>query len=91
MKPATVSPSRRRFMTIGATAGGGLLFGFSLYGCNKEGDRKAPPPEHAVGAASTAATNRAPNLAPNAFISIDREGVVTMIVHKVEMGQGTWT
>ena len=91
MKPATVSVSRRRFMTIGATASGGLLFGFSLYGCNKEGDRKAPPPEHAVGAASTAATNRAPNLAPNAFISIDREGVVTMIVHKVEMGQGTWT
>ena len=85
------STSRRRFMTIGAAAGGGLLFGFSLYGCNKDGDRKAPPSEKAVGAAATGATNRAPGLAQDAFIRIDRAGIVTMIVHKVEMGQGTWT
>jgi isoquinoline 1-oxidoreductase beta subunit len=91
MKNVPVSSERRRFMTIGAAAGGGLLFGFSLYGCNKEGDRKAPPSEKAVGAASTAVSNRAPGLAQDAFIRIDREGIVTMIVHKVEMGQGTWT
>jgi isoquinoline 1-oxidoreductase beta subunit len=88
---AAVNESRRRFMTIGATAGGSLLFGFSLGGCKKEGDRQARPPEHAVGAASTAVSNRAPGLAQNAFIRIDRDGIVTMIVHKVEMGQGTWT
>ncbi|MGH7547139.1 MAG: molybdopterin cofactor-binding domain-containing protein [Gemmatimonadales bacterium] len=29
--------------------------------------------------------------APNAFIRIDRAGRVTLIVHKVEMGQGTYT
>src|SRR2546426_7689915 len=28
---------------------------------------------------------------PNAFIRIDREGRVTLIMHKVEMGQGTYT
>src|SRR4029077_6950912 len=28
---------------------------------------------------------------PNAFIRIDRDGQVTLIMHKVEMGQGTYT
>ena len=28
---------------------------------------------------------------PNAFIRIDPEGVVTLVMHKVEMGQGTYT
>src|SRR5438309_2707664 len=34
---------------------------------------------------------RADRFAPNAFIRIDRDGRVTMIMHKVEMGQGTYT
>lgn len=29
--------------------------------------------------------------APNAFIRIDRDGRVTLVMHKVEMGQGTYT
>jgi Aerobic-type carbon monoxide dehydrogenase, large subunit CoxL/CutL homologs len=29
--------------------------------------------------------------APNAFIRIDRQGRVTLVVHQVEMGQGTYT
>src|SRR5262249_10755007 len=29
--------------------------------------------------------------APNAFVRIGRDGQVTMIMHKVEMGQGTYT
>ncbi|HKW41668.1 MAG TPA: xanthine dehydrogenase family protein molybdopterin-binding subunit [Gemmatimonadales bacterium] len=29
--------------------------------------------------------------APNAFIRIDRDGTVTLTMHKVEMGQGTYT
>ncbi|WP_312549054.1 xanthine dehydrogenase family protein molybdopterin-binding subunit [Massilia sp.] len=86
-----VSPSRRRFMQIGATAGGGLLFGFSLFGCSKEGDRKEPPPEKAVGQASTEHSDTAPGLARDAFIRIDRTGIVTLVIHKVEMGQGTFT
>src|SRR5256885_4874391 len=31
------------------------------------------------------------SFAPNAFIRIDRDGRVTLIMHKVEMGQGTYT
>jgi len=73
-----------------------LLFGFSLFGCTKQGDapandRKEPPSEKAVGQASTAMTNEQPGLAHDAFIRIDREGIVTLIIHKVEMGQGTFT
>ena len=83
--------SRRRFLQVGAAAGGGLLITFTL-GCNKApSDRKDPPSEKAVGAAATTTSARAPGLAQNAFIRIDRDGIVTLIVHKVEMGQGTFT
>ncbi|MDB4911041.1 MAG: aldehyde dehydrogenase [Gemmatimonadetes bacterium] len=95
MRLADTTPltSRRRFLQVGAATGGGLLIGFSLFGCEqkKPADRKTPPSEKAVGAAATAETNRAPGLAPNAFIRIDRDGLVTLIMHKVEMGQGTFT
>lgn len=83
--------SRRRFLQVGAAAGGGLLITFQLGGCNRTGDRKDPPPETAVGKAATRESNRRPGLAQNAFIKIDREGMVTLTVHKVEMGQGTFT
>jgi isoquinoline 1-oxidoreductase beta subunit len=91
-----VSASRRTFVKAGAVAGGGLLFGFSLFGCSRDGkegqnDRKELPSEKAVGQAATAASNEAPGLAHDAFIRIDREGIVTLIIHKVEMGQGTFT
>jgi len=90
-----VSGSRRGFMKAGAAAGGSLLFGFSLFGCSRDGkdghnDRKEKPSETAVGQAATAASEPA-GLAHDAFIRIDRDGLVTLIVHKVEMGQGTFT
>jgi isoquinoline 1-oxidoreductase beta subunit len=91
-----ISTSRRSLIKAGAVAGGGLLFGFSLFGCDRGGgkdaknDRKEAPPEKAVGQATTAASEPA-GLAHDAFIRIDREGIVTLIIHKVEMGQGTFT
>jgi isoquinoline 1-oxidoreductase beta subunit len=95
MDDQTISPeshARRRFMQLGAAAGGGLLFGFSLFGCQKKEEaRNKPPSEKAVGQAATATSNEALGLARDAFIRIDRAGLVTLIVHKVEMGQGTFT
>jgi isoquinoline 1-oxidoreductase beta subunit len=96
MTKEPVSNKRRQLLKAGGVAGGGLLFGFSLFGCTKQGsapanDRKEPPSEKAVGQASTAMTNEQPGLAHDAFIRIDREGLVTLIIHKVEMGQGTFT
>jgi len=90
---APASHTRRRLLKAGAAGGGGLLFGFSLFGCQKktEGDRKDPPPETAVGQAATAASKQPPGLEHDAFIRIDRAGIVTLVVHKVEMGQGTFT
>jgi len=90
-----VSGSRRGFMKASAVAGGSLVFGFSLFGCSRDGkdghnDRKEKPSETAVGQAATAASEPA-GLAHDAFIRIDRDGLVTLIVHKVEMGQGTFT
>jgi len=86
-----VSNPRRRFMQLGAGAGGSLLFGFSLFGCSKENDRHEAPPEQAVGQASTKHSDTPAGLARDAFIRIDRDGIVTLIIHKVEMGQGTFT
>jgi isoquinoline 1-oxidoreductase beta subunit len=84
--------SRRSFMRLSAAAGGGLLLGFSLFGCQKKEEaRDKPPPEKAVGQATTAESGEKPGLARDAFIRVDRDGLVTFIVPKVEMGQGTFT
>ena len=84
------SPARRNFLRVGAAAGGGLLIGFSLSGCKPE-QRNETPPEAAVGTAATKAAAEAPGLEHGAFIRIDHAGMVTLIMHKVEMGQGTFT
>src|SRR5207237_4995225 len=58
-------------------AGGGLLLSFSLPALMRN--------------AEAAGTPTANTFAPNAFIRIDRQGRVTLVVHQVEMGQGTYT
>lgn len=92
--------SRRTFIRAGAAAGGGLLVGIALQGCAvvppaapapAPAPRDTKPPEAAVGQATTTASQDSPGLAYSGFIRIDRQGTVTFIVHKVEMGQGTFT
>jgi len=82
--------TRREFLRAGAAGGGGLLIAFVLPGCNRE-PRNEKPSEAAVGHASTEAVDQAPGLGTTGFIRIDRQGAVTFVVHKVEMGQGTFT
>jgi isoquinoline 1-oxidoreductase subunit beta len=67
--------TRRAFLQTGAAAGGVLLVGFH------------------IPRATAAATNTAPAapFAPDAFIRVDRQGVVTLIMPQVEMGQGIYT
>jgi isoquinoline 1-oxidoreductase subunit beta len=69
--------SRRTFLKASAAAGGGLLLSFSLPALMRN--------------AEAAGTPTANIFAPNAFIRIDRQGRVTLVVHQVEMGQGTYT
>jgi isoquinoline 1-oxidoreductase beta subunit len=67
--------SRREFLKVSVAAGGGLLLGFAL--------PRAHTAEHAGSAVAP--------FAPDAFIRIDRNGTVTLIMCQVEMGQGIYT
>jgi isoquinoline 1-oxidoreductase beta subunit len=69
---------RRAFLKTGAALGGFVLT-FTVPAALRPG----------WGAASAPAA--AANFAPNAFIRIDRQGVVTLVMPMVEMGQGTYT
>ncbi len=77
MKVATI-PSRRAVLQAGGALGGGLLLSFWLPGLTRAAVPETPS------AADAAFT-------PNAFISIDRQGKVTLTMRSVEMGQGIWT
>jgi isoquinoline 1-oxidoreductase beta subunit len=73
-------------VTVGAAAGGGLLLGFSMPAVSQ--DQKAG--KSVIGGdANEAAQNGV--FAPNAFIQIDTAGKVTLVIPKVEMGQGVYT
>jgi isoquinoline 1-oxidoreductase beta subunit len=72
-----ITVSRREFVTVLATAGGGLLLGYRVAGA-----------QHAAVAATASPS---PSFAPNAFIRIAADGGVTLIMPQAEMGQGVYT
>ena len=72
----TATSTRREFLQTGALAGSALLLGFHL------------PVASALARNNSPANN---TFAPNAFIRIDQQGMVTLIMPQVEMGQGIYT
>ncbi|HEY3489145.1 MAG TPA: xanthine dehydrogenase family protein molybdopterin-binding subunit [Candidatus Deferrimicrobiaceae bacterium] len=70
-----VSLSRRDLLKTGLALGGGLVLGFRL-----------PFPGASEGAKALPAL-----FAPNAFLRIGADDVVTIVVNKSEMGQGVYT
>jgi len=80
--------SRRTFlkfgMTLGVPAGGGLLLGFGVPAAGADARRS-------VIGGDAVETPRPGVFAPNAFVQIDRNGHVTLVMPKVEMGQGVYT
>ncbi|MDN7653003.1 xanthine dehydrogenase family protein molybdopterin-binding subunit [Burkholderia multivorans] len=85
---AGAAMSRRSFLrfgvSLGAAAGGGLLLGFSLPAAGDDTRRSV------IGGDADEPA-RAGVFAPNAFVQIDRNGHVTLVMPKVEMGQGVYT
>ena len=69
--------SRRQFLSASAALGGGLLIGFTT--------------GRSISAAGAAEKVASGPFTPNAFIRIDPNGQVTLIMPYVEMGQGTYT
>jgi len=70
------SRDRRTFLKAGVAVGGGLVIDFAL--------RLALRP-------ALAQVVTSPAFAPNAFIRIDPQNVVTLVMPMVEMGQGIYT
>ncbi|MBJ9618784.1 xanthine dehydrogenase family protein molybdopterin-binding subunit [Burkholderia multivorans] len=85
---AGAAMSRRSFLrfgvSLGAAAGGGLLLGFSLPAAGDDTRRSV------IGGDADEPA-RVGVFAPNAFVQIDRSGRVTLVMPKVEMGQGVYT
>jgi len=81
--------TRRTFLkfsaSVAATAGGGLMLGFSMPAQSQGDVRKS------VIGGDGVETPQSGVLAPNAFVQIDTAGKVTLIIPKVEMGQGVYT
>ncbi|ACC72409.1 xanthine dehydrogenase family protein molybdopterin-binding subunit [Paraburkholderia phymatum] len=81
--------SRRTFLkfsaSVAAVAGGGLLLGFSVPAQSQGDVRKS------VIGGDGVETPQSGVFAPNAFVQIDTAGKVTLIIPKVEMGQGVYT
>jgi isoquinoline 1-oxidoreductase subunit beta len=70
------SLGRREFLKGAATVGGGLILGVAI---------------PLVMRPSLAASATAHTFAPNAFIRVDRQGIVTLMMPMAEMGQGVHT
>ena len=76
VRPAAGGLSRRSFIKAGAVAGSGLVLGFFMPGANKFA--------HAADAPK-------PTYAPNAFLRIAPDNTVTVMVNRLEFGQGVHT
>jgi isoquinoline 1-oxidoreductase subunit beta len=84
--PALESPSRRDMLKVGLGTGGALLVVFGIPSIAKRFQQDT----HTASIVTQAKVETAP-FAPNAFIRIDRQGAVTLVMPMVEMGQGTYT
>ncbi|MCP4757431.1 MAG: molybdopterin-dependent oxidoreductase, partial [Proteobacteria bacterium] len=80
MENRKIDRSRRQFLKISSVAGTGLVLGIHLPNCSSMAD-------------GSAALANAPGTVfkPNAWIRIDSDDTITVIVNHSEMGQGIST
>lgn len=81
--------NRRTFLQVGVSGAGGLLIAFTV-GC-KDKDAPAPAPAPTPGTGDAPAPARPAGADLNAWIRIDPDDTVTMLVPEAEMGQGIHT
>ena len=86
----TESISRRAFLQGTTLSGAALLVGFHIPGFGAAASSGASS-SRAPDSAGTSAPGSTGSFAPNGFIRIDPQGVVTLIMPQVEMGQGVYT
>src|SRR5882724_10765471 len=84
--PAPESPSRRDVLKVGLASGGALLVIFGVPSIAQRFQQDTN-----IASMVTEAKAETAPFAPNAFIRIDREGTVTLVMPMVEMGQGVYT
>ena len=72
--------SRRDFVVVLAAAGGGLLLGCRVNG-----------PKHAASITTRLASAGPPEFAPNAYVRVGTDNLVTVMLPQAEMGQGILT
>jgi len=77
--------TRRGFLKVSAAAGGALLVGFYIPGCGRRTANAAGHAPDSEPASDPAA------FAPNAWVRIDPQNNVTVMVASSEMGQGVMT
>jgi isoquinoline 1-oxidoreductase subunit beta len=82
--PAPESPSRRDMLKVGLGTGGALFVVFGIPSIAKHFQQD-------TNIASIVTEAETAPFAPNAFIRIDRQGAVTLVMPMVEMGQGAYT
>src|SRR6202521_1373906 len=73
--PSSIALDRRSFIKAGAALAGSLIIDFAI----------------PLGECPAFAQAAPPPFAPNGFIRIDRQGVVTLVMPMVEMGGGVYT
>src|SRR5258705_13462840 len=74
-EPSSIALDRRSFIKAGAALAGSLIIDFAI----------------PLGEGPAFAQTAPPPFAPNAFIRIDRQNVVTLVMPMAEMGQGVYT
>src|SRR5882762_7777047 len=74
-EPSLIAFDRRSFIKAGAALAGSLIIDVAI----------------PLGECPAFAQAAPPPFAPNAFIRIDQQGVVTLVMPMVEMGQGVYT
>lgn len=85
------SLTRRTFLKVSFTAGGGLLIGSYLEGCTMPQPSPTTAPTQAPTPVPTSTVVPEPPFEPNLFVRIDADGSVTLTIHRSEMGQGVRT